>query len=114
MRVLLAILCAVLSTGCATVGNDPVEMAKQDQAAAELGDVGAQYNLGVRYQNGMGVPKDDAEAVRWYRRAAEQGLSAAHNALGVMYNYGIGAAGLPPGAAKIEEASVCSSRSACA
>jgi uncharacterized protein len=33
----------------------------------------AQYNLGVMYAIGQGVPEDDAEAVKWYRKAAEQG-----------------------------------------
>ena len=33
----------------------------------------AQHNLGVMYHNGQGVPKDYAEAARWYRLAAEQG-----------------------------------------
>ncbi len=34
-------------------------------------------NLGVMYASGKGVPKDDAEAVRWYRLAAEQGNALA-------------------------------------
>ena len=42
------------------------------RAAAEQGDAEAQFNLGVRYRDGTGVPQDDAEAVRWYRLAAEQ------------------------------------------
>ena len=52
--------------------------------AAEQGDVGAQYNLGVMYADGEGVPEDDAEAVRWYRIAAEQGDVGAQYNLGVM------------------------------
>jgi TPR repeat protein len=32
---------------------------------AEQGDAGAQYNLGVMYENGQGVPQDHAEAVKW-------------------------------------------------
>ena len=32
----------------------------------------AQYNLGVCYDNGQGVAKDEVEAVKWYRKAAEQ------------------------------------------
>ena len=50
----------------------------------------AQAALGLMYQNGRGVRRDDAEAVRWYRRAAEQGLAAAQSALGVMYAKGRG------------------------
>jgi hypothetical protein len=50
----------------------------------------AQYNLGVMYNNGRGVPKDEAQAVVWYRKAAEQGYAAAQNNLGVMYSAGLG------------------------
>ena len=39
---------------------------------AEQGDAKAQFNLGVIYDNGEGVPEDDAEAVKWFRMAAEQ------------------------------------------
>lgn len=42
------------------------------------------------YANGKGVPKDDAEAARWYRLAAEQGYSAAQTNVGVMYDSGKG------------------------
>ncbi|MEO2192866.1 MAG: hypothetical protein ABGY24_10500, partial [bacterium] len=34
---------------------------------AEAGDAEAQFNLGVLYGTGQGVPEDDAEAVRWLR-----------------------------------------------
>jgi len=40
---------------------------------AEQGDAKAQYNLGIRYDKGRGVPENDAEAVKWWRKAAEQG-----------------------------------------
>ena len=42
------------------------------------------------YFLGRGVPKDDAEAVRWFRLAAEQGHTLAQNALGAMYANGRG------------------------
>ena len=57
---------------------------------AEQGDADAQYNLGVMYANGEGVPQDDAEAVRWYRLAADQGNASAQNNLGLMYSNGEG------------------------
>jgi len=41
--------------------------------AAEQGFANAQYNLGVMYANGEGVPEDDKQAVKWFRLAAEQG-----------------------------------------
>src|ERR1043166_8278971 len=40
---------------------------------AESGDPESQYQLGVRYQTGVLVPRDPAEAAKWYRRAADQG-----------------------------------------
>ena len=58
--------------------------------AADLGDAGAQYNLGVMYRNGRGVPRDRTEAVRWYRLAADQGDARAQYNLGFMYATGAG------------------------
>ena len=57
---------------------------------AEQGDADAQFNLGVRYDIGLGVPQDDAEAVRWYRLAADQGNATAQYNLGLMYAIGEG------------------------
>src|SRR5689334_23216809 len=37
--------------------------------AAENGDATAQCGLGSCYLNGDGVPKDQAEAVKWFRKA---------------------------------------------
>ena len=56
-------------------------------ADAEQGDASAQYNLGVMYANGEGVPQDYAEALKWYHLAAEQGYAAAQFGLGTMYLY---------------------------
>ena len=50
-----------------------VEGVKIMQELAEQGDAEAQFNLGVMYANGEGVPQDYAEAVKWYPKAAEQG-----------------------------------------
>ena len=52
---------------------------------AEAGDAVAQYDLGVMYANGLGVPEDDAEAMRWYRLAADQGHADAQVNLASMY-----------------------------
>ena len=56
--------------------------------AADQGHASGQLNLGVMYDNGEGVLKDDAEAVRWYRLAADQGDAAAQFNLGLMYANG--------------------------
>ena len=57
--------------------QDDAEAVRWYRLAAEQGDANAQYNLGVRYGAGEGVPPDDAEAVRWFRLAAEQGDATA-------------------------------------
>ena len=63
---------------------------KEWKPLAEKGDVDAQTNLGLMYQNGWGVPQDDKEAVRWYTLAAEQEHAKAQYNLGVMYALGEG------------------------
>jgi len=40
---------------------------------AQQGDARAQYNLGLMYHHGEGVPQDHTEALRWYRLAVAQG-----------------------------------------
>jgi len=58
--------------------------------AADQGLAISQYNLGCMYQNGQGVPKNDAGAVKWWHKAAEQGHARAQLRLGIMYYYGQG------------------------
>jgi uncharacterized protein len=44
---------------------------------AEQGDANAQYNLGVFYDNGLGVPQDRVRAHMWLNLAAMQGRESA-------------------------------------
>jgi TPR repeat protein len=60
---------------------------------AEKGYAFAQFNLGVLYDQGKGVPQDNALAMQWYRKAAEQGLPQAQVNLAIMYEEG---QGVPP------------------
>lgn len=57
---------------------------------AKEGDAPAQRELGRLYAEGTGVPKDETEAVRWYRLAAGQGDAEAQFLLGVCYAKGLG------------------------
>lgn len=59
-------------------------------ALAEQGHTIAQYRLGMMFANGISVPEDETEAVKWYRLSAEQGYAPAQNSLGYMYNRGYG------------------------
>jgi uncharacterized protein len=43
--------------------------------AAEQGDAHAQFNLGVMYADGIGVPQDAVQAYMWYNLAAAQGVN---------------------------------------
>ena len=43
---------------------------KEWKPLADQGHAGAQYNLGLMYADGRGVPEDDAEAAGWLRLAA--------------------------------------------
>lgn len=52
------------------------------------GDQITQYNLGVLYDGGLGVPADKLRARLWYRKAAEQGFAQAQNNLGPMFYLG--------------------------
>ena len=40
---------------------------------AKVGDVDAQYQVGLAYETGKNMAVDEAEAARWYRQAALQG-----------------------------------------
>jgi len=59
---------------------------------AEQGGDLAQFYLGHMYSEGEGVPRDETEAVKWYRKAAEQGMPSAQYYLGLMYLNGEGVA----------------------
>jgi TPR repeat protein len=52
---------------------------------ATQGDVDAQFQLAVAYEDGLVVPRDMRESVRWYRAAAESGNVDAQASLGALY-----------------------------
>ena len=53
--------------------KNKTKAAKLFHKSAEQGHASAQFNLGVMYETGQGVPEDKAEATKWIRKAAEQG-----------------------------------------
>ena len=53
--------------------------------AADRGHAHAQNNLGVMYDNGLGVREDDREAAERFLEASNQGVIEAHVNLGNMY-----------------------------
>ena len=80
----------LVSSYAASVAAGPLEDAdaaikKRDYATAvrlirplaEQGDATAQYNLGVFYDNGLGVPQDLVSAYMWFILSATQGKDGA-------------------------------------
>ena len=53
---------------------DDVSYFKETLQAAEQGNAKAQYNLGVRYDNGLGVRQDIVIAKEWFGKACDNGL----------------------------------------
>ena len=88
--VALLIALAVPAWADAYLRGDYSTAFQEFEPFAKQGNARAQYNLGLMYDNGHGVPQDYAEAVRWYRKAAEQGDARAQLNLGVMYSKGQG------------------------
>lgn len=72
--------------------KDYAEAVRWLKAAAEQGDIAAQYNLGVSYSLGKGVAQDNVQSVRWYTLAAEQGFALAQYRLGLAHYSGVGVA----------------------
>jgi len=59
--------------------------------SALKGDADAQFELGKNYETGrIGLPKDFAQARRWYQAAADQGDPYALASLAILYNFGKG------------------------
>ena len=57
---------------------------------AEAGNASAQYSVANAYGIGNVVPKNDAEAVRWWLQAARKGFAKAQNRMGFLYEHGMG------------------------
>ena len=100
-RILFAVFLVVAcATGAAAGPREDAESAYQRgdyalaaqllRSLAEQGNATAQFNLGVLYANGQGVPQDYQEALKWYRKAAEQGDADAQYNLGLLYDSGRG------------------------
>ena len=89
--IILSALLALLPLA-SQAGMTPEEVKIFDDARlkAGKGNAEAQFNLGLCYAKGEGVPRDGAEAVKWYRKAAEQGHTAAQNNVAHAYYFGLG------------------------
>ena len=100
-RLLFAVFLVVACATVAAAGSieeaefvydrgDYTQAARLFRPLAEQGIASAQFNLGMMYAKGQGVPQDYQAALKWYRKAAEQGDASAQNNLGLMYEMGRG------------------------
>lgn len=92
MRRLLLVMIAVVSAFAWTAQADTVQ---QLALRASSGDPAAQYQLGVAYANGDGMPADLPSAIRWFQAAAKGGSNEARQHLAFLRE--IGAVGTETG-----------------
>jgi localization factor PodJL len=80
----------------ASTANDPlfrfegIREAERLKAAARNGDPAAFIELGTRYLEGKGAPRDPKAAALWFERAADFGSAPAQYRLGALYREGRG------------------------
>lgn len=97
----IVILACMLATGnaCADDFSDGVSYYEQGdfasalesfKAAAAKGNAEAQFNLGLMFLNGEGVPQDYKQALNWFEQSASKGNVKAQVNLGRMYAKGKG------------------------
>ena len=89
MKVLLSIA-LLFAFGAYVYSEYTPEQIAEWKESAENGSASAQFNLGLAYSFGRGVPEDDKEAVKWFRKSADQGVAEAQQNLGAMYIKGYG------------------------
>lgn len=63
---------------------------KEFSAVADTGNADGQFNVALMYEQGIGVAKDETQAISWYEKSAQQGNSNAQYNLGVLYENGHG------------------------
>lgn len=83
-------LAAIYTAGHGGAKTDFAQAAKWFEEAALNGIANARYNLGVLYQQGLGVTQDTTKAINWYKAAAAQNHPEAQYNLGIAYIEGVG------------------------
>ena len=68
----------------------PASLSQPLRDSASAGDVGAEFELGLRLLDGRGVARDPHAAAQWLEQAANRGLPIAEYRLAALYEKGIG------------------------
>ncbi len=88
-------IAAAFENGSLGLPKDPAQafaIYRQIANLPEGGHPGVYYAMAMSYAGGVGAPRDDAQAIQWFRRAAEYGHGRSINNLGVFYESGRGVA----------------------
>ena len=83
MKIMLILTLLLPSVSLASKFDETMSLAIQ-------GHPDSQTKLGLMYSKGDGIPKNDVEAVKWFRKAAEQGDGPAQGFLSIKYQQGKG------------------------
>ncbi|GGG48693.1 hypothetical protein GCM10010976_20050 [Bizionia arctica] len=70
--------------------NNMPQAFKDFLEAAKEGHIDSQFNVALMYEQGLGVSKNEKEALFWYDSSASQGNAGAQFNLGWLYENGIG------------------------
>lgn len=89
-KLIISIIFLCISAGCSKDCFKEGMSTEDLTACANKGDAIAQYNLGIRYEQGRYFPQDEKQAVEWYSKAAEQNNANAQYNLGLKYEQGKG------------------------
>ena len=82
---------ADFEAGVAAASKGDYQAARREwEPLAAAGHRDAEFNLGLLYENGLGVPADPAKAAYWYEKAAEQNDAVAAAYLAEMHAKGLG------------------------
>jgi uncharacterized protein len=77
-------------TGIGMKQPAPAEALDWYKKATQQGSLDAATNMALMYADGIGIPKDQTQAVIWFRRAAEGGDATAQYNLALKYRRGEG------------------------
>jgi TPR repeat protein len=80
----------LLISGTGNTPADPLKGLALLRPLAEEGNAIACNGLVIAFSRGLGVPKDEAESLKWQTLAANQGYATSQFGLGVRYYYGTG------------------------
>jgi len=76
--------------GIGGVAKDGAKAFEYAKIAADVGEAEGEYFVGYCFEAGLGVSKDEAEALKWYTKAQKKGNGDAMWKLGTFYHYGKG------------------------